>query len=185
LAASSQLNQSLIVISAIPRVQSIVQCNIMMEKKQRIMVEKRQRSRRTRARENSPLSLVSADTRNSEESSIFEMIASTLFYVGSVESHPDEPSKTSAQVKAIEEESSNICSCQDVGSFYFYGNLPMQYVSILVSRSVNELELMLPHVLANMAAEYNRDNSTKVQSMMGDTSHRTEGDREFILMAKS
>jgi hypothetical protein len=154
----------------------------MTEKKQRIMVEKNQRSRRTRARAYSPVSL--DDTEDSDETGLLDVIASTLFCVGSFESHPDEPSKMRVEVKAVEEKRGNIWSCQDVGSIFTCGRLPCQHVSILDSPSVDDSELTLPHVLANMAADYDRDNSTKVQSMMGESLYQTEGYREFISMAE-
>ena len=160
----------------------------MTEKKQRITVEKKHRSRRARrARDNSPVSLASSHTESidesSDESGVLDMLASTLFCVGSLKSHPDKPSKTRVQVKAGEKESGIIGFCQDLWSFFICGRLPCQYVTTFDSQSVDESVLTLPTVLVKMAAEYDRENSTKAR-LMGDTLHRTEGDREFIPMAE-
>ncbi len=122
---------------------------------------RQQHTRTTHARKVSRSSYGTDDMEYSDESGIFDMIASGVCGALSCESDSADVPLMDGTNNSIDDESEIGCmwSCQDIRDLLLYGRPPMPFVSIKNSSwSVDRSELTLPRALVRMASAASGNN---------------------------
>lgn len=136
----------------------------------------RAQARKSSLKEDKSNALATASSISEEDSGYFESILSTMCCRSSSSASY---SRSKEIVDKDDREVKNETYFWDeMRSFFLYGIIPVTYVTIQESSSVDGSELTLPHVLVRMAENHDKQNADEVFSMI-------QGDNNSIVLSNS